>query len=88
MKKIPLRMCICCRQMKPKTEMLRIVKTEDGIVLDKTGRKNGRGAYICYDEACLKKLKKAKMLNKVFSCAVDDGVYDAIIEEFNSGEQN
>ncbi|MBQ6728047.1 MAG: YlxR family protein, partial [Clostridia bacterium] len=49
-KKIPMRTCIACRAIKPKKELIRIVKAEDGIFLDRTGRKNGRGAYICDDE--------------------------------------
>ena len=67
--------------MKEKRELLRIVKTEDGIFVDRTGKKNGRGAYICKDENCLKKLKKQKILSKVFETAVEDSVYDAISEE-------
>lgn len=75
------RMCICCRQMKDKRELLRIVKNKDGeIFVDTTGKKNGRGAYICMDEQCLKKLKKNKVLNKTFKCMVDDKVYEAIME--------
>ena len=60
-KKIPMRMCIACKTMKPKREMLRIVKSGEEIFLDKTGRANGRGAYICNDGECIKKLKKQKL---------------------------
>ncbi len=81
-KKIPMRMCIACREMKPKKEMLRIVKSGDDIFLDKTGKANGRGAYICNDENCIKKLKKQKLVNRVFSCEVDDAVYQGIEENF------
>lgn len=81
-KKIPMRMCIACREMKPKKEMLRIVKSGDNIFLDKTGKANGRGAYICNDENCIKKLKKQKLVNRVFSCEVDDAVYQGIEENF------
>lgn len=82
-KKTPLRMCIACRQMKDKREMLRIVKTPDGeIKLDKTGKASGRGAYICGEEECVKKLKKQKILGRVFACRVDDAVYDGIEEEY------
>ena len=81
-KKIPMRMCIACREMKPKKEMLRIVKSGDNIFLDKTGKANGRGAYICNDENCIKKLKKQKLVNRVFSCEVDDAVYKGIEENF------
>ena len=75
------RMCICCRKMKDKRELLRIVKNKEGeIFVDQTGKKNGRGAYICMDDDCLKKLKKNKVLNKAFKCAVDESIYDAIME--------
>ena len=81
-KKIPMRMCIACKANKPKKEHIRIVKNDEGIALDKTGRKNGRGAYICNDPACVQKLKKQKILNRVFSMPVDDVVYDKIVEDF------
>ena len=81
-KKVPMRTCIACRTCKPKKELIRIVKSEEGISLDRTGRKNGRGAYICDDANCIAKLKKGKLLNRAFSCPVDDSVYDKISEEF------
>ena len=80
-KKVPMRQCVACRTMKDKRELLRIVKSGDEISVDKTGKKNGRGAYVCKDENCLKKLKKQKILSKVFETAVEDSVYDAISEE-------
>ena len=82
-KKIPPRMCIACRELKEKREMLRIVKPADGdIFIDFSSKASGRGAYICNNPECVKKLKKQKLLNKVFSCAVDDKVYTAIEEEY------
>ena len=81
-KKVPMRTCIACKKVGPKKDFLRVVKGDDGISLDKTGRKNGRGAYVCNDENCIKKLKKGKLLSRTFSCAVDDEVYDKITEEF------
>ncbi len=81
-KKIPMRTCIVCRNCKPKKELIRIVKNGDQILLDKTGKANGRGAYICNDENCIQRLKKQKNLNRVFSCQVEDAVYDRITEEF------
>lgn len=77
-----MRTCIACRACKPKKELIRIVKSEEGISLDRTGRKNGRGAYICDDANCIAKLKKGKLLNRAFSCPVEDSVYDKISEEF------
>ena len=81
-KKIPMRMCIACKEMKPKRELLRIVKSGEEISLALTGKKNGRGAYICDNPECIARLKKQKLLNKVFSTAVDDEVYAKIEEEF------
>ena len=81
-KKIPMRMCVCCRQMKPKKTMLRIVKSGEEISIDFTGKKNGRGAYVCDEAECIKKLRKQKVLNKVFSVAVSDEVYSKIEENF------
>lgn len=80
------RMCICCRQMKDKRELLRVVKNKEGeIFVDPTGKKNGRGAYVCKDVECLKKLKKNKVLNKTFKCNVQDEVYNKI-EEASIGQ--
>ena len=77
-----LRMCIACRAMKDKRDLLRIVKDKTGeISVDNTGKKNGRGAYICKDEECLKKLEKQKLLNKTFKTNVDNEVYKKIREE-------
>ena len=81
-KKVPMRLCIACRKMKPKKELIRIVKNGEEIKLDKTGKANGRGAYICNDKECIAKLKKQKLLNRVFACQVDDSVYTAIEEAF------
>ena len=82
-KKIPMRMCIACKQMKPKGEMTRVVKNADGEIFpDPTGKAQGRGAYICNDKGCVEKLKKQKLLNRAFSMPVPDQVYDKILEEF------
>ena len=82
-KKIPMRMCIACHEMKPKKEMLRIVKPKEGdIAIDFTGKPAGRGAYISDDPNCIKKLKKARLLNKVFSAEIPQEVYEKIEEEF------
>ena len=81
-KKIPTRTCIACRASKPKKELIRVVKFNEEVKLDLTGKANGRGAYVCNDIECIKKLKKGKMLNRAFSCQVSDETYDAIMEEF------
>ena len=82
-KKIPMRTCIACREEKPKKEMLRVVKNAAGeIRLDFSGKLPGRGAYVCGSEACIKKLKKYRLLNKAVSSEGAPDVYDAIEEEF------
>lgn len=87
-KKIPLRQCIGCGEMRSKKEMLRILKTEEEIILDATGRKNGRGAYLCRSMECLKKARKAKGLDRSFKMTVPAAVYDALEKEMEQlGEQ-
>lgn len=82
MQKERLRMCIVCREHSDKKELLRIVKNKDGqIFVDKTGKANGRGAYICKSKECLNKLKKSRGLNRAFKCEVGDDVYSMIGEE-------
>lgn len=81
-KNIPMRLCIACREMKPKGEMTRVVKSADGeIRLDVTGKAPGRGAYICSSEECLKKLQTKKLLNRAFSTDVSADVYKDVGEE-------
>lgn len=81
-KKIPMRMCIACREMKPKQEMQRVVKNADGeIYADPTGKASGRGAYICNSEECRQKLNVKKLLHKTFSTDVSMEVYQDIEEE-------
>ena len=85
-KKTPLRMCIACHEMKDKRDLIRIVRTPEGeITFDFTGKKNGRGAYLCADIACVEKCKKGRLLSKTFKQNVDVEVYDKLIEEFNRG---
>jgi hypothetical protein len=81
-KKIPLRQCIGCGEMKGKNEMLRVLRTEDNqIVIDSTGRKNGRGAYICHNPECMKKARKSRALDRSFKMAVSDEVYENLTKE-------
>ena len=85
-KKVPLRRCVGCGEMKPKKELLRIVRSPDGeIGFDPTGKKSGRGAYLCAGPECLKKAQKGKKLEKAFECAVPDGVYAALETELAHG---
>ena len=84
MKKIPMRQCIGCQEMKSKKEMIRVLKTtEDEIVLDTTGKKNGRGAYVCRNAACVEKCRKSKVLSRTFDCTVDDSVFEELTRECN-----
>ena len=78
-KRIPMRKCTGCSEMKPKRELVRIVKSPEGDVsLDLTGKKSGRGAYICRSMACLQAARKARRLERAFACAIPDDVYDAM----------
>ena len=87
-KKIPLRKCIGCGEMKNKKEMIRVLKTpEDEIVLDATGRKNGRGAYLCFSRECLDKAIKNKGLERSLKTAIPPEVYDALKEELDQIER-
>ena len=82
MKKIPQRQCIGCGEMKGKKEMIRVIKTAAGeILLDATGRKNGRGAYLCPSEECLKKAIKNKGLERSFKMAIPKEVYESLEKE-------
>ena len=86
-KKIPLRQCIGCGEMKSKKEMFRILKTEEeGIILDVTGKKNGRGAYICGNAECLIKAKKTKGLDRAYKMPVAAEIYDSLIKEIETLE--
>ena len=77
-----LRMCIVCHSRSDKKELVRVVKNKDGeIFLDKTGKANGRGAYVCKSKDCFDKLKKTRALNRAFKCEVKNDVYDKIGEE-------
>lgn len=78
-RKKPERQCIGCRESKGKKELIRVVKTPEGdILLDRTGRQNGRGAYLCDNEACLKKARKANALSRSFKMNVPDEIYDEL----------
>ncbi len=78
-KKNPQRQCVGCRTMKDKKDLIRVVRTPEGeIVLDSTGKKSGRGAYVCPDPACLKKARKTRALERAFSLEIPEPVYDAL----------
>ena len=78
-RKIPQRQCVGCREMKEKKARLRIVRTPEGeVLLDGTGKKSGRGAYVCHDPACLKRARKSRALERAFETAIPPEVYDAL----------
>jgi len=86
-KKIPMRQCVGCGEMKSKKEMMRVLKTaEDVIILDKTGRKNGRGAYLCMNKECLVKARKNKGLERSFKMSIPKEVYENLEKEFEEGD--
>ena len=79
-KKIPMRQCIGCREMKPKKELVRVVRSPEGALsLDFRGKAPGRGAYLCPSPECLKKARRAKALERAFDCAVGAEIYDALL---------
>ena len=87
-KKVPMRQCVGCCYMKSKKEMMRILKNAEGaIVLDVTGKKNGRGAYLCKTEECLKKARKTKGIERSFKMSIPAEVYDNLEKEFAECEE-
>lgn len=86
-KKIPMRQCLGCREMKPKKELIRVVRSPEGeINLDFKGKAPGRGAYICPNADCLKKAVKARALEKTFSAQIPEEVYIKLNEEMVCAE--
>lgn len=86
-KKIPMRQCLGCNEHKPKRELLRVVRTPEGEVgLDFTGKKSGRGAYICKSLSCLKKARKSRRIERNLECTIDDAVYDRMEREIAENE--
>lgn len=86
-KKIPMRMCLGCGEMKPKKTLIRAVKSPEGeISLDLTGKKSGRGAYICRSCECFDKARKARRFEKAFSCRISEEVYDSMAKELSDNE--
>lgn len=87
-KKIPMRQCVGCREMKPKKELVRVVRApeEGGITLDFRGKAPGRGAYVCPDPACLKKAIRAKALDRALDTSIPQEVYDALEKAMEVGD--
>ena len=86
-RKIPERQCLGCNEHKPKLELIRVVRSPDGeISLDLTGKKSGRGAYICRSKKCLMKARKSKRIDKALDVSVPDEVYDRMEIELSEDE--
>ena len=85
-KKIPQRQCVGCREMKDKKALLRVVKSPEGeISLDFTGKKPGRGAYVCHAVECLQRARKSRALERAFETAITPEIYEALEKEMVSG---
>ena len=86
-KKVPMRQCLGCREMKPKEELTRAVKSPDGEVsLDFTGKKPGRGAYICHNKNCLKKVIKSNAIARTFKTQISEDVIKTLSEQMENNE--
>ena len=84
-RRIPMRKCTGCNEMKPKKELVRVVRSPEGEVsLDLTGKKAGRGAYVCRNLACLQKARKAKRIERALDCKIPDDVYDRMEQEMTA----
>ena len=81
-RKVPMRMCVGCREMKPKMTLLRVVKPQEGDAhIDRTGKAPGRGAYVCDDIECLRKARKTKALERALDCRIEDQVFDELEQQ-------
>lgn len=84
---MPMRQCVGCREMKPKKELIRVVKSPEGeISLDFKGKKPGRGAYVCGQRECLARARKSKALERAFGIAIPASVYDSLEEQMGEPE--
>ena len=87
-RKIPMRMCVGCREMKPKLELMRVVKPQEGdCAIDRTGKAPGRGAYVCEDAECLKKAQKTHALERALEAKIDDVVFEQLASQIRPKEQ-
>jgi len=86
-KKIPMRQCLGCREMKPKKELIRVVRSPEGAIsLDFRGKANGRGAYVCPDPACLKKAIRARALERALDTSIPQEIYAALTAQMEAGD--
>ena len=85
-KKVPVRRCVGCGEHFPKAELVRVLRTPEGeVILDLTGKKSGRGAYICKKASCLKKARKSRRIETSLECSIPEAVYDRMEEEISHG---
>lgn len=88
-RKTPMRMCVGCREMQPKKTLIRVVRSPEGeISMDPTGRKPGRGAYVCRNKQCLQKALKQKQLERAFSCMLGEETHQALMDALSLLEEN
>lgn len=86
-RKIPMRMCVGCREMKPKASLLRVVKPQEGDAhIDRSGKAAGRGAYVCESIECLKKAQKTRALERALETKIDEGVFEQLEGQIGGGE--
>ena len=84
-RKIPMRMCVGCREMKEKRQLLRIVKSPENVIsFDRVGKAPGRGAYVCRDQECLTKAVKQKQLERALETKIEEAVFSQLMEEINA----
>ncbi len=87
-RKTPMRMCVGCREMQPKKSLIRVVRSPEGeISMDVTGRKPGRGAYVCRNAQCLQKALKQKQLERAFSCTLGEETHKALMDALHALEE-
>lgn len=88
-KKIPMRMCVGCREMKPKAELLRVVRSPEGeISIDHKGKKPGRGAYVCADEKCMMRALKQKQLDRALEASLSEEVTRQLLQSIRKGDDS
>ena len=86
-RKIPMRMCVGCREMKPKAELMRVVKPQEGdCAIDRTGKAPGRGAHVCESAECLKKAQKSRALERALEARIDDAVFEQLAAQIRPQE--
>ncbi len=84
----PMRQCLGCNCRKPKRELIRVVRLPDGgVVLDRVGKVSGRGAYVCPDEACLKRARKSKRIEHILECEISETLYDSMEAEIRENKE-